>query len=136
MAGLNDDEDGSGEPALTDEEARLSRPLDKNGWFIGTDERDRIIAEQEQLSEGIGVGPAYNQRERRMYVKITKLPEGSLAEERGFQVDDVLRQINGNDIVSKSALVRFIQKNPDLTHYSIEIERRGVRIVKTFQIAR
>ncbi|MFH0946043.1 MAG: PDZ domain-containing protein [Planctomycetota bacterium] len=136
LPGLHDGPVDEAQLAMDAEQAKLSRPLDDDGWFIGTTERDRIIAEQEDLAAEIGVGPAYSKREKRMYVKITKIPEGSLAEQRGFKVDDVLRRINGTDIVSKSDLIRYIQKHPDQPRYSIEIMRRGTRITKTFQIAR
>lgn len=136
LPGLNDEPPDEAQLAFDAEQAKLSRPLDDDSWFIGTVERDKIIAEQTDLAAEIGVGPAYSKREKRMYVKITKIPEGSLAERRGFKEGDVLRRINGTDIVSKADLVRYVQKHPEQPRYKIEIMRRGSRITKIFQIAR
>ncbi|MFH0946383.1 MAG: PDZ domain-containing protein, partial [Planctomycetota bacterium] len=136
MPGLHAEPMDEAELARTAEENKKSRPLDDHSWFIGSVERDRIIVEYEEMKREVGVGPDYNNREKRMYVRITKIPKGSLVEQRGFKVGDILRRINGTDIVSKSDLVRYIQRHPDQPRYKIEILRRGTRLTKDFDIAR
>ncbi|MBI4879738.1 MAG: hypothetical protein HY812_08785 [Planctomycetes bacterium] len=118
------------------EQMRQSRQVHEHSWFIGTEERDRVAAEYETMLEQIGIGADWHESEQRMLMKLTKIPEDSLAAARGFQVGDVVHSINGERISSKNAAVQYFRQHADVSTFNVEIERRGTRITKTFQIAR
>ncbi len=133
---LGDDPASEALRAELREKMRQSRQIHEHSWFIGTEERDRVAAEYETMLEQIGIGHDWYESEQRMLIKLTKIPEDSLAAARGFQVGDVIHSINGERISSKNAAVQYFRQHPDISTFNVEIERRGTRITKSFQIAR
>lgn len=135
---------GSGVDVVGDSATRVqrnkeSKPLDDksdNDWYIGTDELARFDTEGEALLGEIELGVTMVKSENRQRLALKKVPEGSLAYQRGFREEDVLRSINGEEMSSKSAIVDYFKNNQQLTSYKIEIERRGSKLTKTFRVAR
>lgn len=117
-------------------ERAASRPLGPNGWFIGTEELARIREQADELLAQIGVGVTYDRKLRRSLLKLTRVPEDSLVHERGFREGDTILSINGEPVSSKFSIVNYFKQHPDLSTVRVEIERRGQRLVKTFQLAR
>lgn len=132
-----DEDDGDGEPA-TDEPAidpTESRKIDENTWFIGTKEKDRIKSDYEKLWSEVTWSVQRHKEDRRQYLMVSKIPEGSLAKERGLEEGDLLRTINGRPIVNKSSVFQYFEENPSFRTYRVEIERRGKRMTRVFQVA-
>ncbi len=137
LPGLNDVADPNAPPPPDAEALREDRALGTHGWFIGTTTRDIVEKDYEKLLDRIELAPDVDPKNRgRIRLKISKLPDDHLAAQKGFEVGDVIRKVNGQDVSSKASLANYIKENPGLSSYSIEIERRGSTITKEFQIAR
>lgn len=138
LPGLDGKPTGGGTlaPSMSAEEKKETRQLGENSWFIGTDELERVEREHDAMLDEIKIKSEYSARDKRTYIKLTKVPEGSLAKQRGFLEDDVLRRINGEEITSKMFVVNFVKEHPGVSTFTLELERRGTRITKSFQIAR
>jgi hypothetical protein len=126
------DETPSDEPPIDPTE---SRKIDENTWFIGTKERDRIKADYETLWSEVTWSLERHKEDRRQYLKVAKIPEGSLAKERGLEEGDLLRAINGRTVVNKSSVFQYFEENPNYRTYRVELERRGKRFTRIFQVA-
>lgn len=112
-----------------------SRKIDENTWFIGTKEKERIKADYEKLWSEITWSVQRHKEDRRQYLMVSKLPEGSLAKERGLEEGDLLRSINSRTIVNKSSVFQYFEENPNFGTYRVEIERRGKRLTRVFTVA-
>ena len=120
------------EPAIDPTE---SRKIDDDTWFIGTKEKDRITSDYEKLWSEVTWSVQRHKEDRRQYLMVSKIPEGSLAKERGLEEGDLLRSINGRPIVNKSSVFQYFEENPSFRIYRVEIERRGKRMTRVFQVA-
>lgn len=130
-------EDGTGavapdEPVIDPTE---SRKVDENTWFIGTTEKDRIKSDYEKLWSEVTWSLQRHKEDRRQYLVVSKIPDGSLAKERGLEEGDLLRAINGRSVVNKSSVFQYFEENPNFRTYRVEIERRGKRLTRVFQVA-
>jgi len=65
-------------------------------------------------------------------IKLGEVKENSIVHQRGARMGDILISINGIPVSSKAAAINYFKKNPDLGAYTVEIERQGRRIFKTF----
>jgi len=116
--------------------SRESRQISENEWFLGTDELTRLEKEGEALFNEIAIGTIFSKSENRPRLSLTKVPEGTLAWQRGFREQDILRRIDDEEISSKSFIVEHLKKHANRSRVTLEIERMGTRITKTFQLAR
>ena len=137
-----DDESGevvpgrsAGDPGPIVSKQRESRMLNEDSWFIGTEERDRIAEEHTELLSEIRVTTHFDS-DRKHRVRLSSVPPGSLAFARGFREGDLLRKINGEEIISKKSIVQNILRNPSAGTIRIEIERDGLIKTKVFKVAR
>lgn len=118
---------------------RESYRINEDAWFIGADEVERIQADSEALIAEIGVKNKYvpdAEGKGRIRLVIDAVPEGSLAYQRGFREGDVLRTVNGELIQSKASVVSYFERNPTAKSFTIEIERLGAVVRKSFTVAR
>lgn len=136
MPGLDDPKLSEDELARRIAAAKVSRKVGEHEWYIGTDELDRLEEQNEQLLSEVGVGMTYNRAEGRPLLQINKIPESSLASERGFEEGDIVLSINDEPVSSKYAAVQYFRQNSNLTKFNVQIERRGTRITKVFETAR
>lgn len=113
-------------------EVRETQKLGDHGWAIGTEELNRLQEHHEELLDEVGVGMSYSREAGRPLLKLNRIPEDSLAAERGFEEGDVLHAINGEPISSKYAAVQYVRQNSHRSEFVVEIERRGTRIQKRF----
>src|SRR5690606_22612715 len=125
---------GLDEPKLSDEElarrmaeARETRQVGEHGWFIGTEELDRLEEEHDRMLAEVEVGMKYDAGSQRALLQINEIPEDSLVAQRGFEKGDVLLSINGEPISSKYAAIQYFRQNSNSTKFNVEIERRGTR---------
>lgn len=65
-------------------------------------------------------------------VKVDGLGPNSIATKYGVQQGDIIKSINGNPVSSKAQAIEWAKKNPDLPSYTVEIERLGKIITKTY----
>jgi len=65
-------------------------------------------------------------------IKLGEVKENSVVYQRGARRGDILISINGIPVSSKAAAINYFKKNPDLGSYTVEIDRQGRRIFKTF----
>lgn len=116
------------------EAAKESRALNEHDWFIGSEERDRIIKDQEKLKKEFDLSFTFHKGQPLM--TLTNVPAGSLAAQRGFQKGDIIRSIDGKPVRNKNALVRHLNSSPDQSRYDVVLERNGKVIHKKFSVAR
>lgn len=138
MPGLGDNPASEAEIASHREQIRASRQIKDHSWFIGSDELEQIQNEHEEILKDVGIGVTMSREDQqpRPLLKLTKVPSESLVAERGFEVGDILHSINGEPISSKFAAIQYFKQHQNLSTFNIEIERRGSRITKVFEIAR
>lgn len=136
MPGLDDPGLSDDEIARRIAEAKVSRQVGEHGWFIGTDELATLDEQHETLMAEIGVGMTFSRKEKRPLLQLNKIPEGSLAAERGFEEGDIILSINDEPISSKYAAIQYFKQHPGHAKFNVEIERRGTRITKAFEAAR
>jgi len=119
---------------------RESYKINEHAWFIGADELERIESSHEDLVAEIGVKnmyiPGTNGEKGRLRLVVDKVPEGSLAYQRGFREGDILRTVDGETIQSKASVVSYFKRNTTKEAFTIEIERLGAVVRKTFRVAR
>jgi hypothetical protein len=116
--------------------ARESKALGEHDWYIGTDELERIARDADALLAEINFGSTYVASEKRTRITLKEVPEGSLAFQRGFRERDILKRINGEEISSTAYISDFVKRNPNVRIFTLELERLGTRVTKTFQLAR
>lgn len=145
LPGLNDtDPSAAGGDASGGAESRRANPaalaeskaINENDWYIGTDELARLEKEGKDLLDEIELATTTAKSEKRMRLQMKKVPEGSLAHQRGFRDGDILRTINGEDMSNKSNIVKYFETNSRQSKFSIEIERFGSKVTKVFTLAR
>lgn len=113
-----------------------SKAINENDWYIGTDELARLEKEGKELLDEVELATTMVKSEKRMRLQMKKVPEGSLAHQRGFRDGDILRTINGEDMSNKSNIVKYFEANSRQSKFSIEIERLGTKVTKVFSLAR
>ncbi len=136
MPGLDDPKMSEDELARRIAKAKVSRPIGEHGWYLGTDELDRLEEKHEELLAEVGVGMTYSRSEGRPLLQLNKIPSDSPVAERGFEEGDIVLSINDEPISSKYAAIQYFRQNPKTTKFNVEIERRGSRITKVFETAR
>ncbi len=140
MPGLDNDPASDAEIASHREKNRASRKIKDHAWFIGSDEMTKLESEHEEILKEVGIGVTmtrdHDANEPRAVLKLTKVPSDSLVAERGFEVGDILHSINGEPISSKFAAIQYFKQHKNVSTFNVEIERRGTRIKKVFDVAR
>jgi hypothetical protein len=150
MPGLEDGAavDDSGKIPATDESAaatpRSSRSSTTESiasgthdWYIGTEELARLESEGEAMLAEIEFATTVVKSENnKMRLQLKKVPEGSLAHQRGFRDGDILRAINGQEMSKQSSIVDYVKSNSGQTRFSIELDRLGSKVTKVFTLAR
>ena len=94
-----------------------------------------LVEKHDELLKDITFTSTMSKSENRLRVKIATVKENSLAWQRGFREDDVVRKVNGEEVSSKSTLINYIKTHPRLSLYKIEVERKGSVLTKSFQLS-
>ena len=102
--------------------------VDENTWALSSKEYREITQNHEELLNEVAVAEIRNPETGKKTVELTAVEEDSLAYRRGFRKGDRLRSINGFPVSTKAGAVKYLEGNPDLGIYVVEVERMG-RIV-------
>jgi type II secretory pathway component PulC len=91
----------------------------------------RILAEWRMILDQIEISPQIVAGQPRGF-KLTKLPEKSLLSEIGFQRDDIILDLNGEELKDKAFIISLIDRFKNDDRGQITIERCGRQI--TFEL--
>lgn len=101
-------------------------------YALSENEYKDLTQNYESILGDVSLATYRNPETGKESIKLGDVNEGSVVYQRGARKGDILISINGIPVSSKPAAVNYFKKNPNLGSYTIEIERQGRRIFKTF----
>ncbi|MDQ7781153.1 MAG: site-2 protease family protein [Planctomycetota bacterium] len=110
-------------------------PNNANKWFIDSREREYVLQNEAMVLGQIDMRP-YVQDGVTTGMLVSRVDGGSLAEQRGLKIGDVIRNVNGVQVDSFEAARRIMQDGSvrAAEAVTIELERAGQKMQVTFQV--
>ncbi len=105
-------------------------------YAICEDEYKRVTKNPEALLDSVSLTTFTNPETGAKSIKAGAVKQDSLAHRRGVRQGDVLISINGIPISSKAGAINYFKQNPNEGKYTIEIDRMGRRVYKTYYYER
>ncbi len=131
---------GSRLPAANDLESILARgrtdPNDPNRWRVTADEREYVLAHQEDLMNEVQMRPYVPPGGQMQGVMLEDFPAHSIAARRGFQKGDVITAVNGVTLNSSEAANSLMSNDTvrNATTVMIVVQRQGRTITMQFDV--
>jgi hypothetical protein len=103
-------------------------------YYLSEKERTFWSDDWEQEIKKSPIVGIRNPKTGKTELTLTKVPENSMAAQRGFQSNDVLISINGTPIHNKPSAINYFNEHPDEGSYVVQFRRAGRIMTKTFVV--
>lgn len=126
-----------GQPALAPNDVPESYQENDDVWVIAGKEIDDARGNLDNMIAELKPRQSYN-RDKQEYegVSIGEVPQGSLAQKRGFVAGDTVISINNVPVNNVNDIRNYVRNNKDLPEYVVVFDRRGERKTKTYKVPR
>ncbi len=109
------------------------RKVAENEYVIAHEEIEKTLSNLNTIATQARIVPAFKNGVAQGF-KLFSIRPGSLYAKIGIQNGDVIKKINGYDINSPDKALEVYQKLRDAREITVEIERRGRSVKKTYTI--
>ncbi len=116
-----------------DEIGNNIRKVGENEYVISQEEITKTLSNLNSIATQARIVPAFKNGVAQGF-KLFSIRPGSLYAKIGIQNGDVIKKINGYDINSPDKALEVYQKLKDAREISVELERRGRSVKKTYSI--
>lgn len=106
--------------------------VEENTWALSRQEYHEITENHEKILKQVNVTEIRNPETGKKTVELTSVEKDSLAYRRGLRKGDRLKSINGFPVSTKAAAINYVENNPDLGTYVVEVERMGRSVFLTY----
>lgn len=106
--------------------------IEEDTWALSRQEYHEIIRNHEKILEQVNVTEIRNPETGKKTIELTSVEKDSLAYKRGLRQGDRLKSINGFPVSTKAGAVNYVDSNPDLGIYVLEVERVGRSVFLTY----
>ncbi|MHC4941706.1 MAG: hypothetical protein ACYTG7_01660 [Planctomycetota bacterium] len=103
-------------------------------WYFSKKETTFWANDWEQELKSSPIVGIRNPKSGKTELTLTKVPENSMAAQRGFQSNDVLISINGTPIHNKPSAINYFNEHPNEGSYVVQFRRAGRIMTKTFVV--
>ena len=104
---------------------------DAQTWHISQMDAEGISENYEEMLQQASFAPATNPETGQVEgMTVRSLPSDPVISQFGFEVNDVIRKIDGQPILSREAAINYIRSQKGKRRFTIEYERNG-RVMKT-----
>lgn len=106
-----------------------------NVWVIAGKEVEHVGENMDSMIDELSPRSVFN-RETRRYegIQMGRVPESSLAYQRGFREGDTVISINGVAVSSVTEVRNYVRANKNLPEYVVRFSRRGEIMTRVFRI--
>jgi len=105
----------------------------KPGEYALSRKEYRLVTEgYDQILKKVSLATYRNPKTGKESIKLGSVGKDSIVARRGFSTGDILISINGIPVSSKAGAINYFKQHPHEGKYTIEIERMGRRVYKTF----
>ena len=101
-------------------------------YAICEDEYKQITEKSETVLNSVSLTTFTNPETGAKSIKVGSVKQDSLAYKRGVRQGDVLISINGIPVSSKAGAINYFKQHPNEGKYTVEIDRMGRRVYKTY----
>lgn len=123
-----------GDPAYR--EVATSRQLRPNHWQVAPEEWRDIYENFESHVAEVAPTVIYDKSSGQIRgLKLSEVPQGSLAWQRGFREGDIVQRVNGELVTSTDDLKRLMEKYASSNRGVVQVDRFGKVVSMIFELA-
>ena len=100
-------------------------------YMIGTDDRDRIVNNENYWVDMVRLGPVAGGKDGRSQLAF-KTVRPHVQRTYGVQTGDILISINGAPVTSKNQAIQWVRSHPDEPKYEVLMLRNGREVTRVF----